>query len=172
MKQQLVKARDATSRQVDRRTLSVDAQAQFDTATRFIDLANQAIRDKNLVFAQTLADKAAVIAALLASASSRAADSPRRTGSASQPADCTPWHIASQSRSPATKSAELQAMFRAFFARLEAFSAVSVQFRRLAIAGGSALYRCSQACHAPCAADVYAETWQILAIIRDILRLT
>ena len=51
--------------QVDRRTLSVDAQAQFDTAKRFIVLANQAIRDKNLVFAQTLADKAAVIAALL-----------------------------------------------------------------------------------------------------------
>jgi len=64
VKQQLLKARDDLN-QVDRRTLSVDAQAQFDTATRFIDLANQAIRDKNLVFAQTLADKAAVIAALL-----------------------------------------------------------------------------------------------------------
>ena len=50
---------------MERRNLSVDAQAQFDTATRFIELANQAIRDKNLVFAQTLADKAAVIAALL-----------------------------------------------------------------------------------------------------------
>ena len=64
VKQQLNKA-GVDLGQVDRRTLSVDAQAQFDTATRFIVLANQAIRDKNLVFAQTLADKAAVIAALL-----------------------------------------------------------------------------------------------------------
>ncbi len=64
MKQQLVKA-ESDLGQVQRQTLSVDAQAQFDTAKRFIDLANQAIRDKNLVFAQTLADKAAVIAALL-----------------------------------------------------------------------------------------------------------
>ena len=64
VKQQIVKAREDLG-QVERRNLSVDAQAQFDTATRFIELANQAIRDKNLVFAQTLADKAAVIAALL-----------------------------------------------------------------------------------------------------------
>ena len=64
VKQQLVKA-ESDLGQVQRQTLSVDAQAQFDTAKRFIDLANQAIRDKNLVFAQTLADKAAVIAALL-----------------------------------------------------------------------------------------------------------
>jgi hypothetical protein len=64
VKSQLTKAGIDLS-QVDRHTLSVDAQAQFDTATRFIVLANQAIRDKNLVFAQTLADKAAVIAALL-----------------------------------------------------------------------------------------------------------
>jgi hypothetical protein len=64
VRQALQKAKDDLG-QVNRRMLSVDAQAQFDTATRFIDLANQAVRDKNLVFAQTLADKAGVIAAVL-----------------------------------------------------------------------------------------------------------
>jgi hypothetical protein len=52
---------------VDYRALSPDAKAQYDTAKRFIVLADQAIKDKNFVFARTLADKAAVIAGVLVS---------------------------------------------------------------------------------------------------------
>jgi hypothetical protein len=49
----------------DYRKLSADAKGQYDTAKRFIDQAGQALRDRNLVLAQKLADKAATIAALL-----------------------------------------------------------------------------------------------------------
>ena len=52
---------------VDYRALSPDAKAQYDTAKRFMVLADQAIKDKNFVFARTLADKAAVIAGVLVS---------------------------------------------------------------------------------------------------------
>jgi hypothetical protein len=52
---------------VDYRALSPDAKAQYDTAKRFIVLADQAIKDRNFVFARTLADKAAVIAGVLVS---------------------------------------------------------------------------------------------------------
>jgi hypothetical protein len=57
--------RDLT--RVDYRALSPDAKAQYDTAKRFIVLADQAIKDRNFVFARTLADKAAVIAGVLVS---------------------------------------------------------------------------------------------------------
>jgi hypothetical protein len=50
---------------VDYRALNDDAKAQYETAKRFIELAEQSIRDRNLVFAQTLADKAQAIAEVL-----------------------------------------------------------------------------------------------------------
>jgi hypothetical protein len=52
---------------VDYVALSADAKAQYDTAKRFSVLAERAIKDRNFVFARTLADKAAVIAAVLSS---------------------------------------------------------------------------------------------------------
>jgi hypothetical protein len=50
---------------VDYQRLNSDAKVQYDTAKRFIVLAQQAITDRNLLFAHTLADKAATIAAVL-----------------------------------------------------------------------------------------------------------
>ena len=50
---------------VDYRQLNTDAKAQYDIAKRFIALAEQAITDRNLLYAQTLADKAATIAGVL-----------------------------------------------------------------------------------------------------------
>jgi len=44
---------------------SNDLKAQYDTAKRFITLGEQALREQNVVFAATLADKAAAIATLL-----------------------------------------------------------------------------------------------------------
>ena len=46
-------------------SLSNDMKAQFDTARRFITLAEQALIEQNLLFAATLADKAGAIAVLL-----------------------------------------------------------------------------------------------------------
>ena len=51
---------------VDYRVLDVDARTQYDTAKRFIQQSDEAIRTKNLVFAKNLADKAATLAAQLA----------------------------------------------------------------------------------------------------------
>jgi hypothetical protein len=51
--------------QVDYRLLNADAKAQYDYAKRFITMAEQAIVERNLLFARKLADKAATIAALL-----------------------------------------------------------------------------------------------------------
>jgi hypothetical protein len=51
---------------VDYRVLNVDARTQYDTAKRFIQQSDTAIRAKNLVFAKNLADKAAALAAQLA----------------------------------------------------------------------------------------------------------
>jgi hypothetical protein len=45
--------------------LSNDLKVQYDTAKRFITLGEQALREQNVVFAATLADKAAAIATLL-----------------------------------------------------------------------------------------------------------
>ena len=43
--------------------LSADAKAQYDQSKRFTQQAEQALKDKNFVFAATLADKAATLAA-------------------------------------------------------------------------------------------------------------
>jgi hypothetical protein len=50
---------------VDYRALNADARTQYDTAKRFIEQADEAIVMKNLPFAKTVADKAAVLAAQL-----------------------------------------------------------------------------------------------------------
>ena len=51
---------------VDYKGLSNDAKLQYDQAKRFATQAEEAIKQKNLVFARTLADNAANIAAQLA----------------------------------------------------------------------------------------------------------
>ena len=51
---------------VDVRRLNSDARTQYDTAQRFIAQAEDAVRARNLVFAKSLADKAAALAAQLA----------------------------------------------------------------------------------------------------------
>jgi hypothetical protein len=51
---------------VDYRALNNDARTQYDTAKRFIRQADEALRAKNLVFAKTVSDKAAALAAQLA----------------------------------------------------------------------------------------------------------
>ncbi len=51
---------------VDIRTLNADARMQYDTAQRFVAQADEAVRARNLVFAKSLADKAAALAAQLA----------------------------------------------------------------------------------------------------------
>jgi hypothetical protein len=48
---------------INYRALNAEARAQYDTARRFIQQADEAIRQKNLVLAKNLADKAAGIAA-------------------------------------------------------------------------------------------------------------
>jgi hypothetical protein len=52
---------------VDYGKLNADARAQYDQAKRFMEQAQQALRDRNFVFAATLADKAATLAAELVS---------------------------------------------------------------------------------------------------------
>ena len=64
IRQQLTRAARDLKR-VDYVGLSADAKAQYDTAKRFMVLADEAIKDRNFVFARTLADKAAVIAGVL-----------------------------------------------------------------------------------------------------------
>ena len=51
--------------QVDYAKLSVDGRAQYEQSKRFIQQAEDALRTQNIVFAQTLADKAATLAAQL-----------------------------------------------------------------------------------------------------------
>lgn len=50
---------------VDYRGLNADARNQYNTAKSFIDQAEKAVRAKNLIFAKTLAEKAAAIATQL-----------------------------------------------------------------------------------------------------------
>lgn len=50
---------------VDYRLLDRDARAQYDTAKRFIDQAEEAAKGRNFVLAGTLADKAATLASQL-----------------------------------------------------------------------------------------------------------
>ena len=51
---------------IDYRALNTDARTQYDTAKRFVTQAEDALRAKNLVFARSVADKAAALAAQLA----------------------------------------------------------------------------------------------------------
>jgi len=51
---------------VDAARLTADARVQYETAKSFIRQADQAVRAKNLLFAKSVADKAAVLAAQLA----------------------------------------------------------------------------------------------------------
>jgi hypothetical protein len=51
---------------VDAARLTADARVQYETAKSFIRQAEQAVRAKNLLFAKSVADKAAVLAAQLA----------------------------------------------------------------------------------------------------------
>jgi hypothetical protein len=56
------------SRDLDRtdyRVLSSERRVQYDTAKRFIQQADDALKVMNLVFAEQLADKAATLAAAL-----------------------------------------------------------------------------------------------------------
>ena len=50
----------------DYRALNAERRAQYDTAKRFVQQADEALKVKNLVFAEQLADKAATLAAALA----------------------------------------------------------------------------------------------------------
>jgi hypothetical protein len=52
-------------RRVDYLALSADGKSQYDTAKRFIEQAEQALTEKNLVFAAKVAEKAAGLAASL-----------------------------------------------------------------------------------------------------------
>jgi hypothetical protein len=56
----------ANLNRVDYRTLSAEGRANFEQTRRFIAQAEEALRTKNLVFAATVADKAATLAAQLA----------------------------------------------------------------------------------------------------------
>ena len=51
---------------IDYRNLNADARTQYDTAKRFVQQAEDALRGRNLVFARNLADKAAALAGELA----------------------------------------------------------------------------------------------------------
>lgn len=64
VRQQLGKAGEDLLR-VNYAGLSSDLKAQYDTAKRFITLGDQALKEQNLIFAATLADKAGAIATLL-----------------------------------------------------------------------------------------------------------
>ena len=56
----------STLNRVDYRALNADARSQYDLAMGFISQARDALRDRNLVFATTLAEKAQTLAAQLA----------------------------------------------------------------------------------------------------------
>lgn len=64
VRRQLEKAFDDL-KNVNYAALSNDLKAQYDTAKRFITLGEQALKEQNLIFAATLADKAGAIATLL-----------------------------------------------------------------------------------------------------------
>lgn len=52
-------------KQVNVKALNADAQGQYNTAKRFVEQAEQALKEQNLVLAQKLADKAATILGVL-----------------------------------------------------------------------------------------------------------
>ena len=51
---------------VDYARLNANAKSQYDSAKRFVSLSDDALRARNFVYAGTLADKAAELAAQLA----------------------------------------------------------------------------------------------------------
>jgi len=57
---------NADLNRIDYRALSKEARTQYDQAKRFVQQADGALREKNLMYAKSIADKAAVIAAQLA----------------------------------------------------------------------------------------------------------
>lgn len=65
VREQLAQAQADLGR-VNLKALSADAKSQYDTASRFIAQADQALREGNLVFAAKVAEKAAGLAASLA----------------------------------------------------------------------------------------------------------
>jgi hypothetical protein len=62
----LQQARNSLSK-IDYRKLGADAKEQYDTAKRWIQLAEDGLKAKNIVYAESLADKAATLATQLAS---------------------------------------------------------------------------------------------------------
>ena len=64
VREQLARAKEDLKR-VTYAALSADAKSQYDTATRFVAQAEQALGEGNLVFAAKVADKAAGLAASL-----------------------------------------------------------------------------------------------------------
>jgi hypothetical protein len=64
IRERLTVAQSSLSR-VDYSKLSTDGRSQYEQSKRFIQQAEQALKDQNFVFAQTLADKAATLAAEL-----------------------------------------------------------------------------------------------------------
>ena len=65
MKELLARASRDLGR-VDYRRLSAEGESQYEQAQRFAQQAEQALRERNFVFAATLADKAATLASQLA----------------------------------------------------------------------------------------------------------
>lgn len=64
IRQQLARATGDLNR-INYQALNTDARTQFDTAKRFVGQADEALKAKNLVFAENLAEKAAALAAEL-----------------------------------------------------------------------------------------------------------
>jgi hypothetical protein len=65
IRNQIDKAK-ADLRKVAWETLNADGQSQYNTVKRFTEQAEEALKEGNLIYAQTLADKAATLAAELA----------------------------------------------------------------------------------------------------------
>jgi hypothetical protein len=66
----LLRAKNDLGR-VQRASLSVDAREQYDSAQRFVKMAEDKLREKNFVYAEYCADKAATLASLLVKAGGR-----------------------------------------------------------------------------------------------------
>lgn len=69
--ERLKRAEDDLKR-VQKASLPADARDQFDTAQRFVRMAQDAMRGKNFVYAFYCADKAATLASLLVKEGGRA----------------------------------------------------------------------------------------------------
>jgi hypothetical protein len=63
--QQLLQRAAADLKRVDYRRLSNEGRSQYDQARRFAQQAEEALKERNFVFASTLADKAAMLASQL-----------------------------------------------------------------------------------------------------------